>query len=97
MANYFLDAAVVDDAVERVAHLVRNGRVDEGEHLTLRLRGVVQDLLTDIDEAYHALFDLLIDQAAFLLDALLDCDPASVDFEELEGRDVLVFNALHAR
>ena len=51
-AEHADDLALVDDDVEWVPHLVRNGRVNEADKLLLTFNGVIgEDLETLVDEA----------------------------------------------
>lgn len=84
-ANSIDDLALVDDRVEWVSHLVRDGRVDQRQELSLRLCGVVQDLLRDIVEAEHISTVL----------TLLVGDLTHLELDEFELRDELIVNTFY--
>lgn len=78
--------ALVDYGVQRVSHLVRDGRVDQAQEFSLSLRSVIKDLLRDVDEADHC----------FLLLTLKGLYQTLLDLEEFELWNVLVIDTFHA-
>ena len=86
------DLTVVNDTVQRVSHLMGDGRVDKRQQLTFGLGRVVENLLRDIDEADHGFLDLTLFRvlsATFKL--------ALVYLEEFKRRNKLLIDVLHAR
>jgi hypothetical protein len=86
MEEGFHDGTLVDDAVQRVTHFVRDCAVDEGKELTFGFGGVVQDLLWDVSEAKHefvVLVCVVVNSALFKL-------------KEREFWNEIIFDAFHA-
>lgn len=83
--HYLLNLALVDDRVERVAHLVRNRRVDQTKQLSLCFRCIVEYLLGNVNECKHE-FDGLV---------RLGLDYTLLDFEEFKRGHVVDVDIPH--
>ena len=96
-ADNLLDFAVVDNAVERVTHFVRDSRVNQCQQFTFGLRRVVENFLTDVNEADHIFTDSHLMHLSVFFHPLLDLDLTFVYLIELKRRHEVFFNSLHAR
>ena len=86
LADDLDDFALVDDGVERVTHLVRNGGVNKTKQFTFSSGAIIEDFLRNIDKANHGLFVF----------SALDFDHTFLYLEEFELRDIFVVYAFHA-
>jgi hypothetical protein len=88
LANHLQDLALINNGVEWISHLMRNGGVDQAEELPFSPRAIIKDLLWDVHKADHELHVLLL---------WVGFDLTFLDLKELELRDIFVIDALHGR
>jgi len=85
LPNHLNDFALVDNTIQGVSHFVRNGRVDQRKQLALSSRGIVENLLGDVNEADHYLS----------IFALSSFDFTFFHLVEFEFWNVFVVDSLH--